>query len=226
MRKFSLSLLILLALAVLAAGTGVILYLSTTPEDRHLIFWISLGTVALGAALSTLGALINLWSDSYRALPFPSTLSLTAVTGGYTLFALGAAVAAWRFVDFSITGYIITHVAGGTIFLVGGIFALMGGVQTSSEDRRAARGRAWLADMAREVELLTATRPGDSAVACRKLAEALRFSDPVTPKRFAEEDRAVERAVARVRESGASPESVQEALATLKRRNDLVARGK
>ena len=63
-------------------------------------------------------------------------------------------------------------------------------------------------------------------MACRKLAEALRFSDPVTPKRFAEEDRAVERAVARVRESGASPESVQEALATLKRRNDLVARGK
>ena len=127
MRKFSLSLLILLALAVLAVGTGVILYLSTTPEDRHLIFWISLGTVALGVVLSTLGALINLWSDSDRALPFPSTLSLTAVTGGYTLFALGAAVAAWRFVNFSPTGYIITHVAGGTAFLLGGIFALMGG---------------------------------------------------------------------------------------------------
>ncbi len=226
MRKFSLSVLVVLAVAVLAAGTGVILYLSTAPEDRHTIFWISMGTLALGVGLSALVALFHLWSDSDRAFPFPSTLSLVSVSGGYTLFALGAAVTAWRFVDFSLTGYVITHVAGGMVFLLGGIFALMGAVQAASEDRGAARGRERLMEMARDVELLAGGHPGESAVACRKLAEALRFSDPVTPKRFGAEDEAVERAVARVRETGGSPESVQEALGTLRRRNDLLARGK
>lgn len=226
MRKFSLSLLIVLAVAVLAAGTGGILYLSTAPEQRHTIFWISMGTLGVGVGISALVALLHLWSDSDRAFPFPFTVSLASVAGGYTLFALAAALAAWRFVDFSLTGYLITHVAGGMVFALGAVFALMGAVQAASEERGAARGRARFMEMAREVELMAGGHPGESAVACRKLAEALRFSDPVTPRRFAVEDEEVERAVARVRESGGAPESVQEALTTLRRRNDLVARGK
>ena len=170
---------IFLISALIAAVVAVFVYFLTTPEQRGVTFWISVGFLVFGLLLETLQASgIAMRSNSGRNVPV-----------GFTKFILGAVyflfvivMAVWNaFANFSTTTYILIHVAGLAVFLIPMALINMAELRLTGSDRKQQdKGRANLSSLSMRVGYVAddLTTAGQDASQVRRFAEALKYSDP------------------------------------------------
>ena len=169
---------IFLILALISAASALFIYFMTTPEQRNITFWISIGFIVF-ETLQASG--IAMRFNSGRNIPV--SFSKLILGGVYFVFVL--AMSFWNaFAPFTTTKYILIHVAGLVVFLLPMILINMAELRLSGSDRKErAEGRANLALMSRQVEyivndLKASGIPGDKLLQLINLAEALKYSDP------------------------------------------------
>ena len=173
---------IFLILALISAASALFIYFMTTPEQRNITFWISIGFIVFALIFETLQASgIAMRFNSGRNIPV--SFSKLILGGVYFVFVL--AMSFWNAFDpYTTTKYILIHVAGLVVFLLPMILINMAELRLSGSDRKErAEGRANLALMSRQVEyivndLKASGIPGDKLLQLINLAEALKYSDP------------------------------------------------
>ena len=173
---------IFLILALISAASALFIYFLTTPEQRNITFWISIGFIVFALILETLQASgIAMRFNSGRNIPV--SFSKLILGGIYFVFVL--AMSFWNAFDpFTTTKYILIHVAGLVVFLLPMILINMAELRLSGSDRKErAEGRANLALMSRQVEyivndLKASGIPGEKLLQLINLSEALKYSDP------------------------------------------------
>jgi hypothetical protein len=173
---------IFLILALISAASALFIYFLTTPEQRNITFWISIGFIVFAMILETLQASgIAMRFNSGRNIPV--SFSKLILGGIYFVFVL--VMSFWNAFDpFTTTKYILIHVAGLVVFLLPMILINMAELRLSGSDRKErAEGRANLALMSRQVEyivndLKASGVPGDKLLQLINLSEALKYSDP------------------------------------------------
>lgn len=173
---------IFLILALISAASALFIYFLTTPEQRNVTFWISIGFIVFAMILETLQASeIAMRFNSGRNIPV--SFSKLILGGVYFVFVL--AMSFWNAFDpFTTTKYILIHVAGLVVFLLPMILINMAELRLSGSDRKErTEGRANLALMSRQVEyivndLKASGIPGEKLLQLINLSEALKYSDP------------------------------------------------
>ena len=173
---------IFLILALISAASALFIYFLTTPEQRNITFWISIGFIVFALILETLQASgIAMRFNSGKNIPV--SFSKLILGGIYFVFVL--AMSFWNAFDpFTTTKYILLHVAGLVVFLLPMILINMAELRLSGSDRKErAEGRANLALMSRQVEyivndLKASGIPGDKLLQLINLSESLKYSDP------------------------------------------------
>ena len=173
---------IFLILALISAASALFIYFLTTPEQRNITFWISIGFIVFALILETLQASgIAMRFNSGKNIPV--SFSKLILGGVYFVFVLS--VSFWNAFDpFTTTKYILLHVAGLVVFLLPMILINMAELRLSGSDRKErAEGRANLALMSRQVEyivndLKASGIPGDKLLQLINLSESLKYSDP------------------------------------------------
>lgn len=173
---------IFLILALISAASALFIYFLTTPEQRNITFWISIGFIVFALILETLQASgIAMRFNSGKNIPV--SFSKLILGGVYFVFVLS--VSFWNAFDpFTTTKYILLHVAGLVVFLLPMILINMAELRLSGSDRKErAEGRANLALMSRQVEyivndLKASGVPGDKLLQLINLSESLKYSDP------------------------------------------------
>lgn len=173
---------IFLILALISAASALFIYFLTTPEQRNITFWISIGFIVFALILETLQASgIAMRFNSGKNIPV--SFSKLILGGIYFVFVL--VMSFWNAFDpFTTTKYILIHVAGLVVFLLPMILINMAELRLSGSDRKErAEGRANLALMSRQVEyivndLKASGIPGEKLLQLINLSEALKYSDP------------------------------------------------
>ncbi len=173
---------IFLILALIVAASALFIYFMTSPEQRGVKFWISIGFLVFALIFETLQASgIAMRFNSGKNIPV--SFSKLILGGVYFVFVL--AMSFWNAFDpFSTTKYILIHVAGLVVFLLPMILINMAELRLSGSDRKErAEGRMNLAMMSRKVEyiiddLKASGIPNDKLSQLINLSEALKYSDP------------------------------------------------
>lgn len=173
---------IFLLLALVVAASALFIYFTTTPEQRGVNFWISIGFMVFALILETLQASgIAMRFNSGKNVPV--SFSKLILGGVYFVFVL--IMAFWNAFDpFTTTKYILIHVVGLVIFLVPMLLINMAELRLSGSDRKErAEGRANLAMMSRQIaylaeDLKASGIQGDKLLPVINLSESLKYSDP------------------------------------------------
>lgn len=221
---------IFLLSALIAAVTAVFVYFLTSPEQRGVTFWISVGFLVFALILETLQASgIAMRSNNGKNIPV-----------GFTKFILGAvyflfviAMSVWNaFANFSTTTYVLIHIGGLAVFLIPMVLVNMAELRLSGSDRRQQdEGRANLSSLAMRVGYVAADLKGAGDVSkISRFADSLKYSDPTPASRKLE--RELEDAVDNL-EASAKSGNLDEALKmctlaerALQMRNDYVKNAK
>ena len=221
---------IFLLSALIAAVAAVFVYFLTSPEQRGVTFWISVGFLVFALILETLTASgIAMRGNNGKNVPV-----------GFTKFILGAvyflfviAMSVWNaFANFSTTTYVLIHIGGLAVFLIPMILINMAELRLSGSDRKQQdEGRANLSSLAMRVGYVAQDLKASGDVSrLSRFADSLKFSDP-TPA-SGKLERALEQAVDNL-ESAAKSGNLDEALnmctlaeRALQMRNDYVKNAK
>ncbi|MBQ3395259.1 MAG: hypothetical protein IJG55_02880, partial [Synergistaceae bacterium] len=141
---------IFLILALIVAASSLFIYFMTTPDQRNITFWISIGFLVFALILETLQASgIAMRFNSGKNIPV--SFSKLILGGVYFVFVL--VMAFWNAFDpFTATKYILIHAAGLVVFLLPMILINMAELRLSGSDRKErAEGRMNLGLMSRRV---------------------------------------------------------------------------
>ena len=173
---------IFLIMALIGLAAAVFVYFLTTPEQRNITFWISVGFLIFALVYETLNfAGIAMRSDSGRNVP----VGFTQVILGGVYFVFVIIMSVWNaFANFSILKYVLIHIAGLVVFLVPMMGINMFKLKTHGADRKQQQeGRQDLAFMANRVkyvidDLKSAGMTQQDLSSLVNLSEKLRYSDP------------------------------------------------
>lgn len=183
---------IFLIMLLIGLAAAVFVYFLTTPEQRGVTFWISVGFLIFALILETLMfSGIAMRGDSGRKIP--SGFSQVLLCGLYFLFVI--IVSVWNaFANFTVIKYMLIHIGGLVVFLVPMMLINMAVLRMSGADRREQKeGRANLSSMANKVayiaeDLKSTGTPAESVAAIVNLSELIRYSDPTPAKSKIERD--------------------------------------
>ena len=225
---------IFLLSALIAAVAAVFIYFLTTPEQRGVTFWMSIGFLVFALLIETLQASgIAMRSNKGQNIPV-----------GFTKFILGAvyflaviALSVWNaLAPFTTVKYLLAHIGVLAVFLIPMGLINMAELKLSSSEKKAQdKGRADLLLMATRVgyvvdDLKKAGIPVQSLSQLMRFSESLRYSDP-TPA-SGKIERSLEEAVNNLQEiaKGGDVTEIMNACTlaerALRERNEAVIRAK
>ena len=173
---------IFLIMLLIAAVAAVFLYFLTTPEQRDIKFWMSIGFLAFAMILETLMfSGVAMRSNNGQNIP----VSFTKVILGGLYFLFVVAVSVWNaFAGFTVVKYMLIHIGGLAVFLIPMVLVNMAELRLSGSERKAQeKGRVNLSSMASRVsdlaeDLKGAGIPAQTLSQLMRLSESLRYSDP------------------------------------------------
>ncbi|MBQ7154054.1 MAG: hypothetical protein IJR85_00655 [Synergistaceae bacterium] len=193
---------IFLLSALIAAVTAVFVYFLTSPEQRGVTFWISVGFLVFALILETLQASgIAMRSNNGKNIP----VSFTKFILGAVYFLFVIAMSVWNaFANFSTTTYILIHIGGLAVFLIPMVLINMAELRLSGSDRKQQdKGRANLSSLASRAGYVAEDlKQAGNVSQITRFAEALKYSDP-TPA-SGKLERSLEEAVDNLEEAAKS----------------------
>lgn len=221
---------IFLISALIAAVTAVFVYFLTSPEQRGTTFWISVAFLGVAFVFETLTASgIAMRGNDGKNVPVG--FSKFILGGIYFLFVIVMSVGNALY-PFSVTKYLLIHIAGLAVFLIPMVFMNMAELRLSGSDRKQQdEGRANLSALSSRVGYVAQDLKASGDVSrLSRLADSLKYSDPTPASRKLE--RELEEAVDRL-EDAAKSGNLDEALRlctlaerALEMRNDYVKNAK
>ena len=183
---------IFLIMLLIGLAAAVFVYFLTTPEQRGVTFWISVGFLIFALVLETLMfSGIAMRGDSGRKVP--AGFSQVLLCGLYFLFVI--VVSVWNALsNFTVIKYMLIHIGGLVVFLVPMMLINMAVLRMTGTDRREQKeGRVNLSSMANKVayiaeDLKSTGTPAESVSAIVNLSELIRYSDPTPASSRIERD--------------------------------------
>ena len=170
---------IFLISALIAAVVAVFVYFLTTPEQRGTTFWISVAFLVAALVVQTLQASgIAMRSNNGKNVPVGFTKFILGCV--YFLFVIVMAVGNALY-PFSVTKYLLIHVAGLAVFLIPMVLINMAELRLTGSDRKQQdKGRANLSSLAMRVGYVAddLKAAGQDASQVMRFSEALKYSDP------------------------------------------------
>ena len=179
LNKFRQAFNIFLILALVCVVAGVFIYFFTTPENRGVTFWMSMGLLLFAGALSGLFAARISYSGDDRQ---PShTFIQLMLAFLYVLFVIAASVTN-IFVKMSVLNYFLLHAASGVVFLLPMQLVNMAALKSGGAKAVAKKAGDSLKDKSTRVQnvcsRVTDKAPAADMTKLRKLADNLLYSEP------------------------------------------------
>ena len=169
---------IFLLSALIAAVTAVFVYFLTSPEQRGTTFWISIAFLAVAFVFETLTA-SGIAMRGNNGKNVPVGFSKFILGGIYFLFVIVMSVGNALY-PFTVTKYLLIHIAGLAVFLIPMIFMNMAELRLSGSDRKQQdEGHANLSALASRVGYVAQDLKASGDVSqITRLADSLKYSDP------------------------------------------------
>ena len=162
----------------------------TTPEQRDVTFWISIGVLVFAGVVDALFASRIVYSDNSRQPPHTFTQLALAIL--YTVAVVALAVVN-GFSRFGTVNYFLAHIAAGLVFLLPLQMINMAAVKSGAAKEVTENARNNLKDESLRVQnvlsRIESKHPDADMTKLRKLADNLLYSEP------AQASKAVERAL-------------------------------
>lgn len=173
---------IFLIMLLIALAAAVFVYFLTTPEQRNITFWISVGFLIFALIIETLLASgIAMRANSGRNIP----MSFTQFILGAAYFVFVIVVSVWNaFAPLSATKYMLIHIGGLVVFLIPMILINMAALRLTGSDRKQQREeRQNLISLSNRVayvvdDLKASGIPAANLTQLVNFSEALKYSDP------------------------------------------------